>query len=192
MLNLRTTRSATFRPGDSIFEPMLARAIDIAPAMQRIAGRWYRRTLAYFSAQGNGGWKPMAPATERRWGDHPLLNQSGDMKERIGFDWSKRNAAILNNSPHSHFAGDGTVSHYDANTSQRVQVWQKRDADDLRRGRRTTRRSAASSRALRLKTQKAEHEPPREFIFVDEVTKVEGPLILGEYILEGRMDDYPS
>jgi len=44
---------------------------------------------------------------------------------------------------------------------------------------------------MRLKTKKLEHEPPREFVFVDEMAKAEGPLILSEYILDGEMDGYP-
>jgi len=167
---------------------MLERAIDTTPAMQRVAERWFKRTLLFFASQGDGSWKALAPATLKRWKDHPILNRTGKMKSRFHRDWSKRNAAIINDSPAAHFAGDGTTRSYSKATGERVFIYQKREKP----GQRTTRRSAASSRAARLSATSTVHEPSREFVFVDDATKNEGPLILGEYILEGNMDGYPA
>jgi len=180
------TRSASWRPGESVFKPMLERVVDTAPAMQRIAERWLRRALVFFASQGNGEWKPLAPATLKRWGNHPILNKSGGMKGRFGRDWSKRNAVIMNDSPHAHFAGDGTTRSFSKESGERVFVHQKKERNEKR----TTRRSAASTRRARLSSTSTVHEPSREFVFVDEVTKLEGPLIVSQYILEGDMEGY--
>jgi len=180
------TRSASWRPGESIIQPMLDRAVDTAPAMQRIAERWLRRAIAFFASEGNGAWKPLAPATTKRWGNHPILNKSGGMKSRFGRDWSKRNAVIMNDSSHAHFAGDGTTRSFSRETGERVFIHQQKEHGAAR----TTRRSAASSRRARLSATSTEHEPSREFVFVDDVTKTEGPLILSQYILEGDMEGY--
>jgi phage gpG-like protein len=166
---------------------MLERAVDTTPAMQRVAERWFKRALLFFASQGEGSWRPLAQATVKRWSDHPILNRTGKMKSRLRRDWTKRNAAIINDSPTAHFAGDGTTRSYSKATSERVYIYQKRE----KRGHRTTRRSAASSKAARLSSTSLVHEPSREFVFVDDVAQTEGPLILGEYILEGNMDAYP-
>jgi hypothetical protein len=165
----------TFRPPSALQELIAGweeKVVDWSPVMQVIAGdmeKFVEETIV--PSQGEGKWAPMAASTVKRHGPHSLLVLSGALVRQTGRDWSKRNAVVINDSPHAHLMRGGVKWYPTARYYEAVVVDGKKKKH---------RRSAGQIREHEKMHAGSMHSPVRDFVYVTEerVDELYGPMIL--------------
>lgn len=104
-------RYAEFKTSSSLEFELLslgARVVDLSVPMEKISKRMEEEATASFSTGGQGTWAIHDPDTTERHGDHPLLIDSGGLRDSLERVWSRSNAAVLTYEPHAHLMALGT------------------------------------------------------------------------------------
>lgn len=107
---------------DKLFENTAYRVTDMSEPMREISRLLFRSVERIFATEDFGQWKPHAPETVRRWGEHRILRlyKSGvtlldTVRREAGPTW----AAVFTKNPVAHLHQRGTEQHGKEHTPMR-------------------------------------------------------------------------